>query len=1114
MGDLWSKALIERIDDTCRGHVVWVHQALEILGEHEQFQGNYWANGTQIGGTDKSRDLTATAFQILKAKSWLPDQDQRYPSDNDMRTWESFMKHSERWFKALQKDDKREQYVFARFEESETAHYHIHDHVWIWNAMRAVESTVHLQSSFYQRHTTFEASVTLQKLVWDGVSKEARTSILKRFTTEGAPSQRRTLATSRTVWKSRFLSHSRDTALFYKDWSFFDSRSKPSKPWINTADVQTLHEENDDSKWRNPLRHGLALIMARQNLKINSKRVEEMFSRSKSILLRSCSPNGLFAGYLNLEKEPDIFPTEDSRDNNWHVTFELPYLMWIYGREVPNQAKPQASQGNGLADESVISKFVPFKNLSEQQTLLDQRHIVEFSDEWLYKCPEFLEYDPDISGDKLKEKITEFGREHRLETALAKATLRTASRGSLPSFGGDVIRGLVADIPKSKRGLQNQKNNKGALSQLKQSKRPFKHVLNKNLLDNLVHWRTADEGLVKRRLIWLPLADEDTALLCCLAAPPSEQEDLLAFFDSHATFEKKFLDDTTAVTNTWTTEFHLSFYQLHKAEPLNISKRNGSEPSLIPLRRGTMGFRFNGDFFDRYWTCHVVERNCKGDQELRSGFENLSTDIHEHERREQALKERREQFETREEYRKKCEEEREVRERDRHRRQEERKKREDERQRHEKETRGGIDCGIVGEERRMNNEELQRDEEEEMEDERESKEDKDQTKVDEEQRMEEMKEMMEVHIKRWESGRGVHQMDGDSIIEKFTRKWFFGRNSDEASCQRKLLELIVKNTSEPWHQRKVLELILFHEMTEQVAICMEEILQTLRGVLVKIKNESTKVNDESSKANYESIKSGTTKNCGDPKPAAPSDALSDILSEALFFDKIDSGSYFSFTEKWEELQQILQVLDDDLEETLDKILSWESREKDRGSEKPRWTTKDEKKYRSALTKLTRSNAQNVRRLQRLRANARSLRSALLNTRNYIREELNLRGAEDTRYFTYVTVVFLPLGFATGIFSTSGTPSGLTAVWIVVAAVVALLLTGLALHFDQQIATLKHRLEDRFPWLMKPGRSTGQTPGTNIAGDDWVTDFVKHALRSPVSEQRTLWKRTIAEQSRV
>lgn len=594
-----------------------------------------------------------------------------------------------------------------------------------------------------------------------------------------------------------------------------------------------------------------------------------------------------------------------------------------------------------------MKKFVAFRNLSEQQNPLDQKHIVEFSDEWLYKCPEFLGYDPDISGDKLKEKMNEFKGGPGKRAFLTRTSLNTGSREFLPLSDEGVIKGLIADIPKSRKGLQNQKANKGTLGQLKEVKRSFKHILNKNLLDNLVQWRTADDELIKRRLIWLPLANEDTASLCCLAAPPSEQEDLLAFFDSHAMFEKKFLDDTTAVTNTWTTEFHLSFYQLNKDEPLNISKGNGSGPRLIPLRRGTMGFRFNGDFFDRYWTCHIVECNCKGDQELRSGFKDLSPESYE-----------------------------------------------------------------VGD---------------------------------------------------------------DSDIEKPTRERFFGENGDVCSCQRKLLDLIVKNTSEPWHQRKVLELILFHEMTEQVTIFTEEILERIRTGLVDIKNESNK--------------SRESNNSDNPKHPAPSDAFSDILSEALFFDKIDSGAYFFFSKRWEELQQVLQILDDDLEETLDKILSWESREKDRGSEKPRWTTKDEKKYRSALTKLTRSNGQNVRRLQRLQANARSLRSALLNTRDYIREELHLRGAERTRYFTYVTVVFLPLGFATGIFSTSGTPSGLTAVWIVVAAVVALLLTVLALHFDQQIAALKHGLEDQFPWLEKPGKSTREPHRkaviTENAGDSSV-----------------------------
>lgn len=253
----------------------------------------------------------------------------------------------------------------------------------------------------------------------------------------------------------------------------------------------------------------------------------------------------------------------------------------------------------------------------------------------------------------------------------------------------------------------------------------------------------------------------------------------------------------------------------------------------------------------------------------------------------------------------------------------------------------------------------------------------------------------------------------------------------------------------------MLELILFDEMTKQVAECTEEILEMIKGVLMDIK---------------ESFKEKSQKSEKSTSPGALGHhshqlALSDTLSNALFFEEIDSGAYFSFSKQWEELQQLLQILDDDLGDTIDKISSWEVRERDRGLEKPRWTKKDEQRYRPTITRLTRSNRKNTRQIERVQANVQSLRTALLNTRDYIREELSLRGAEDTRYFTYVTVIFLPLGFATSIFSTSDTPQGLTSVWMVVAAVIALLLTGTALHYNQQIANVKHRVEGRY--FMEP-----------------------------------------------
>lgn len=62
----------------------------------------------------------------------------------------------------------------------------------------------------------------------------------------------------------------------------------------------------------------------------------------------------------------------------------------------------------------------------------------------------------------------------------------------------------------------------------------------------------------------------------------------------------------------------------------------------------------------------------------------------------------------------------------------------------------------------------------------------------------------------------------------------------------------------------------------------------------------------------------------------------------------------------------------------------------------------------------------------------------------MRRELDRRGTGDIRLFTYVTVVFLPVGFATSGFSMSGTPSGDILHGIFVLPIIALLITFIAL----------------------------------------------------------------------
>lgn len=83
-------------------------------------------------------------------------------------------------------------------------------------------------------------------------------------------------------------------------------------------------------------------------------------------------------------------------------------------------------------------------------------------------------------------------------------------------------------------------------------------------------------------------------------------------------------------------------------------------------------------------------------------------------------------------------------------------------------------------------------------------------------------------------------------------------------------------------------------------------------------------------------------------------------------------------------------------------------------------------------------------LKRRRGNIASYDSSLRRKLEGIRSELDLHGADDIRMFTYVTAIFLPIGFATGVFSMSEAPSNMTLYSMIGTAAITLLLTFIAL----------------------------------------------------------------------
>lgn len=471
--------------------------------------------------------------------------------------------------------------------------------------------------------------------------------------------------------------------------------------------------------------------------------------------------------------------------------------------------------------------------------------------------------------------------------------------------------------------------------------------------------RTADDA--KKRFIQFFQANPTTALACYIAS--SEKEEISAFFDRHASFEIYFSEETATVLNTWVTELHLSFYQIlpeshrhrlesddmHEPEEIAFPKpRPDREPKW--LRRAAMGFRFDGDLFDRYWTCHFFEHNPR----RMLPMEQMETDA-----------------------------EREV-------------------------FLNGLD--VVGE-------------------------------------------------------------PVASYAEKAS-----------------------------WRQRKVLELILLDRILKEMHVCTKEILKETKKRVLQTLEQGSKgrgttspkssrartarysrraaltVSDPFSVHSEDSIRPEDVDRIFEPardiREAAPltedpvshlstpdgSEVSDDVgkvtrcsentlspLEVALsLISEVDNDTFLSTSQMFHKMQQLLQVVHDDLGENLAKINFWQDREKAREPDRPRWTHNDEQRYRSAISKLLASNKRRTLELKRTQAEVASYNASLTQMLEHLRSELNLRGADDIRLFTYATVAFLPLGFATGVFSMSNAPSGVTLGSMAGLAVVALVLTILAL----------------------------------------------------------------------
>jgi hypothetical protein len=603
--------------------------------------------------------VTDTAFQLIKIKACLD-----FLEISHTEFQPAIGKITEHWLNDLEQKKPRGAYVWPHSQKADTKFYRLDDNVWIWIALKDIEVGQLLPS-------TTNSSINIPKLGRKGAYRDVQQSVLRRFTTEHSILRQRMLAVSRSSRDTRFLFHARDTVLFHgRNCNFIFSDTNFAEVWKNTIDVQKLYEDNQETGWDNALRYALSISMACDGFSINRKSTADIIKGSLNVLINSSSPNGLMMGQLDgTSKSPIQFVKEGDRDFYFHASFEIPFILLTKAAEVMGtlnresktnmpdensgvsttvgsaagllQITPQSTlhfsitnrdgenlllitgQNDGMVTNAVqnvhsgSSRLIrPMKKTLPFNDWVESRSVVEMDDEWLFNRPSFFTE----GHDNHSHLCTDIGQVlsniekngFSLNATIKQAAIewrkkRTKDVSSESPIDSVVSRVSLVDIAK-KRKSKGNKTGKG-------SSYTSRGLSNAKLWQQLAQSRTAE--LAKKRFIWLRDPNYETALISFAGSPRNEFTQMSDFFKLHAQGDQSFSEETTMYLNTWETEIHLSFYQLVKSDSGSKPRSDDLASSIkeklpglreeLYVRKASTGFRFVGDFFDRYWTCHFIE---------------------------------------------------------------------------------------------------------------------------------------------------------------------------------------------------------------------------------------------------------------------------------------------------------------------------------------------------------------------------------------------------------------------------------------------------------------------------------------------------------------------------
>ncbi|CAH0040015.1 unnamed protein product [Clonostachys solani] len=644
--DKYVSAMLVRISTVCEGHMEWLKLA-EL--DEGLFSLDYWPTGkTRVVYRSylfRHIRLLDNSFRIIKAGEFAKVYNE--PNTQELaraivdKVWEC-------WVEKLRLSDKRSISVWPHWLPKRYDlgnEFRLSDQLWIWKALRIAEE-MGISPPSNPDSQKRGVSEPPQSFTPRGLQRD----IVKRFTTENPLIKQRTLAVTRSARRVRFTLHAQDTVLLYgEDWGFFH---RETKSWSNLINLQKICVSNKAMEWDNVLRYGLALMMGVRQYSISGQHPRELTKSAFSRLINVSGQNGFFPGKLDFETNEPIQP-QTYRDEvlSFNTSFQIPFILFMNALQISEAYQglrkidyelPMSDEPNNmcLKMESPIqlktekSDSKPNSEAAcwlEKYSLLspqnDPMNIIGiYEEEWLYDYPRFFSSEKLMSQEDFRDTVEEmrkykFGypcstitrgiEEYLLKVRQDPRLSEKGTNSPVPGWGAFDDVSETATVFDAAKKRPTGKIATPIIRQLSDS------CCSELQATNLALWKhiggPRDALYAKKRFIWLYRADRGTALACFMSNPAFRRDIINGYFDRHSQYEKFFSETVDRLSNIWMTEFHLSFHRLLRPGELKDAGIPERREETLPGRKKkqivkcSIGFYFTGDFFDKHWTCYLVQ---------------------------------------------------------------------------------------------------------------------------------------------------------------------------------------------------------------------------------------------------------------------------------------------------------------------------------------------------------------------------------------------------------------------------------------------------------------------------------------------------------------------------